>query len=77
MVTIFFYRRAQVVCGVRVMNGPDRYESDLDIDIASLFVSLWRTKGRILLGSLVAAGLAYGVTTLVTPKYNSCHAHFH
>ena len=71
MVTIFFYRRAQAVCGVRVMNGPDRYESDLDIDIASLFVSLWRNKGKILFGSLVATGLAYAVTFAVTPKYNS------
>ncbi len=71
MVTIFFYRRAQAVCGVRVMNGPDRYESDLDIDIASLFVSLWRAKGKILIGSLVATGLAYGLTLAVTPKYNS------
>jgi uncharacterized protein involved in exopolysaccharide biosynthesis/Mrp family chromosome partitioning ATPase len=71
MVTIFFYRRAQAVCGVRVMNGPDRYESGLDIDIASLFVSLWRAKGKILLGSLVATGLAYGLTLAVTPKYNS------
>ena len=53
------------------MNGPDRYESDLDIDIASLFVSLWRNKGKILFGSLVATGLAYGFTTLVTPKYSS------
>ena len=59
MVTIFFYRRVQEVCGVRVMNGPDRYESDLDVDIASLFVSLWRNKGKILLGSLIATGLAY------------------
>ncbi len=53
------------------MNGPDRYESDLDIDIASLFVSLWRAKGRILLGSLTAAGLAYAAAVSVTPKYNS------
>jgi uncharacterized protein involved in exopolysaccharide biosynthesis/Mrp family chromosome partitioning ATPase len=71
MVTIFFYPRAQAVCGVRVMNGPDRYESDLDIDIASLFVSLWRAKGKILLGSLMATALAYGFTIMVTPKYNS------
>jgi uncharacterized protein involved in exopolysaccharide biosynthesis/Mrp family chromosome partitioning ATPase len=71
MVTIFFYLRAQAVCGVCVMNGPDRYESDLDIDIASLFVGLWRAKGRILLGSLMATALAYGFTTMVTPKYNS------
>ena len=53
------------------MNGPDRYESDLDIDIASLFVSLWRSKVKILLGSLLATGLAYGFTLSVTPKYNS------
>jgi uncharacterized protein involved in exopolysaccharide biosynthesis/Mrp family chromosome partitioning ATPase len=71
MVTIFFYLRAQAVCGVRVMNGPERYDAGLDIDIASLFVSLWRAKGRILAGSLIFSGLAYAAAVSVTPKYNS------
>jgi uncharacterized protein involved in exopolysaccharide biosynthesis/Mrp family chromosome partitioning ATPase len=71
MVTIFFYPRAHAVCGVRVMNGPDRYDAGLDIDIASLFVSLWRAKGRILAGSLIFSGLAYAAAISVTPKYNS------
>lgn len=71
MVTIFLYARAHAVCGVRVMNGPTRHETDLDIDIASLFVSLWRNKGRILAGSLIASGLAYAAAITVTPKYNA------
>jgi exopolysaccharide transport family protein len=53
------------------MTGVRSTEPDVDIDIASLFVSLWRNKGKILVGSLVAAGLAYGATLAVTPKYNS------
>jgi uncharacterized protein involved in exopolysaccharide biosynthesis/Mrp family chromosome partitioning ATPase len=53
------------------MNGPERYEPGLDIDIASLFVSLWRAKGRILAGSLIISGLAYAAAVSVTPKYNS------
>jgi uncharacterized protein involved in exopolysaccharide biosynthesis/Mrp family chromosome partitioning ATPase len=53
------------------MTGVRQTEPDVDIDIASLFVSLWRNKGRILVGSLVAAGLAYAVTLTVTPKYNA------
>jgi uncharacterized protein involved in exopolysaccharide biosynthesis/Mrp family chromosome partitioning ATPase len=53
------------------MTGVRQTEPDVDIDIASLFVSLWRNKGKILAGSLVAAGLAYAVTFAVTPKYSS------
>jgi uncharacterized protein involved in exopolysaccharide biosynthesis len=56
---------------VRVMTGVKPTEPDVDIDIASLFVSLWRNKGKILVGSLVAAGLAYGFTFAVTPKYKA------
>jgi uncharacterized protein involved in exopolysaccharide biosynthesis/Mrp family chromosome partitioning ATPase len=53
------------------MTGVRQTEPDVDIDIASLFVSLWRNKGKILGGSLFAAGLAYGVALVVTPKYNA------
>ena len=71
MVTMSVYARVRVCFGVWVMNSAGRFESDMDIDVASLFVSLWRNKGQILLGSLVAAGLAYGVALTVTPKYNA------
>jgi uncharacterized protein involved in exopolysaccharide biosynthesis len=53
------------------MTGVRSTEPDVDIDIASLFVSLWRNKGKILVGSLVAAGLAYGATLTVTEKYSA------
>ena len=53
------------------MTGVNKFESDMDIDIASLFVGLWRNKGKILVGSLIAAGLAFGVALTVTPKYNA------
>lgn len=53
------------------MTGVNKFESDMDIDIASLFVGLWRNKGKILVGSLIAAGLAFGVALMVTPKYNA------
>jgi uncharacterized protein involved in exopolysaccharide biosynthesis/Mrp family chromosome partitioning ATPase len=53
------------------MTGVRQTEPDVDIDIASLFVSLWRNKGRIFAGSLAAAGLAYAITLAVTPKYNA------
>jgi uncharacterized protein involved in exopolysaccharide biosynthesis/Mrp family chromosome partitioning ATPase len=53
------------------MTGVKQTEADVDIDIASLFVSLWRSKSKILVGSLVAAGLAYALTLTVTPKYNA------
>ena len=53
------------------MSSVNKFESDMDIDIASLFVGLWRKKGRILLGSLVAAGLAYAYAVTATPKYSA------
>lgn len=53
------------------MAGANKLDSDVDIDIASLFVSVWRSKSKILLGSLVVAGLAYGATLVISPKYNS------
>ncbi len=53
------------------MTGVRPTEPDVDIDIASLFVSLWRNKGKIFAGSLIAAGLAYAVTRTVTPKFSA------
>ncbi len=53
------------------MNSANRMEGDLDVDVASLFASLWRNKLRILLLSTVAAGVAAAAVLAVSPKYKA------
>jgi uncharacterized protein involved in exopolysaccharide biosynthesis/Mrp family chromosome partitioning ATPase len=53
------------------MTSANRMEGDLDIDVASLFASLWRKKFRILLLSTVAAGVAAAAVLAVSPKYKA------
>lgn len=53
------------------MNSANRMEGDLDVDVASLFASLWRNKFRILLLSTVAAGVAAAAVLAVSPKYKA------
>jgi uncharacterized protein involved in exopolysaccharide biosynthesis/Mrp family chromosome partitioning ATPase len=53
------------------MTSANRMEGDFDIDVASLFASLWRKKFRILLLSTVAAGVAAAAVLAVSPKYKA------
>lgn len=51
------------------MAGANELQGDLDIDVASLFASLWRNKFRILLGSLVITAATAAIVLMVSPKY--------
>lgn len=53
------------------MTSANRVDGDIDIDVASLFASLWRNKLRILLSSAVITGLAAAAVLMVSPKYMS------
>ncbi len=53
------------------MSSANRVEGDLDIDVASLFASLWRSKFKILFASLVITGLAAAAVLTVSPKYRA------
>ncbi len=53
------------------MASANRVEGDLDIDVASLFASLWRSKFKILFASLVITGLAAAAVLMVSPKYRA------
>ena len=53
------------------MSGVNPMDGELDIDVASLFKSLWRKKGKILFTSLVLTGLTAGVVLMVSPKYKA------
>ena len=54
-----------------VMASANRVEGDLDIDVASLFASLWRSKFKILFTSLLITGLAASAVLIVSPKYRA------
>ncbi len=51
------------------MASANRLDGDLDIDVAHLFASLWRSKFKILFWSLVITALAAAVVLMVSPKY--------
>jgi uncharacterized protein involved in exopolysaccharide biosynthesis len=51
------------------MAGANELQGDLDIDVASLFASLWRNKFKILLGSLVITAATAAIVLMVSPKY--------
>ena len=53
------------------MSGVNPMDGELDIDVASLFKSLWRNKGKILFTSLVLTGLTAGAVLTVSPKYKA------
>ena len=53
------------------MASANRVEGDLDIDVASLFASLWRSKFKIFFISLVITGLAAAAVLMVSPKYRA------
>jgi uncharacterized protein involved in exopolysaccharide biosynthesis/Mrp family chromosome partitioning ATPase len=53
------------------MSGVNPMDGELDIDVASLFKSLWRNKGKILFTSLVLTGLTAGAVLMVSPKYKA------
>lgn len=53
------------------MSSVQSSAADVDVDLRQLFASLARNWLRILLGSLVVTGLAFAVTSFVTPLYKS------
>ncbi|HEV2506773.1 MAG TPA: exopolysaccharide transport family protein [Mesorhizobium sp.] len=53
------------------MSSVQSSAADVDVDLRQLFASLGRNWLRILLGSLVVAGLAFAITSFVTPLYKS------
>ena len=52
-----------------VRQGND--SGDLDIDVASLFGSIWRNKGKLLSTAAIVTALAGAVLFVMPPKYNS------
>lgn len=53
------------------MSSVQSGAADVDVDLRQLFASLARSWLRILLGSLLVAGLAFAITSFVTPLYKS------
>ncbi|CAM5768445.1 GumC family protein [Mesorhizobium amorphae] len=53
------------------MSSVQSSAADVDVDLRQLFASLGRNWLRILLGSILVAGLAFAITSFVTPLYKS------
>lgn len=53
------------------MSAGTHVDGDLDIDVASLFGSLWRDKVRLLTTAFLLTGLVAGALFFVSPKYKS------
>ncbi|PLP60893.1 chain-length determining protein [Mesorhizobium loti] len=53
------------------MSSVQSNAADVDVDLRQLFTSLGRNWLRILLGALVVTGLAFAITSFVTPLYKS------
>jgi len=53
------------------MSGQHELTKDVDVDLAGIFASIWRHKGKLLLVATLAAVLAYLVLQTVDPKYKA------
>ncbi len=53
------------------MSGVSGGHQDVDIDLGGLFRAIWRRRGRVLMATVVFAGLAFTGASLMSPQYQS------
>ncbi|MFD1327109.1 Wzz/FepE/Etk N-terminal domain-containing protein [Mycoplana ramosa] len=53
------------------MSGGYGAQDDVDIDLGGLVRAIWRRRRQVLLATVAAAGLAFGVASLIAPTYRS------
>ncbi|WP_198008606.1 GumC family protein [Ahrensia sp. R2A130] len=53
------------------MSGQHELTKDVDVDLAGIFSSIWRHKGKLLLAATLATVLAYFVLQTIDPKYKA------
>ncbi|MEM9734514.1 MAG: Wzz/FepE/Etk N-terminal domain-containing protein [Pseudomonadota bacterium] len=53
------------------MSYQDDHNREIDIDLARVFGSVWRHKGKIILTALVATAIAFVVLQTIEPRYRS------
>lgn len=53
------------------MSGVNGGHQDVDIDLGGLFRAIWRRRGRVLLATVVFAGLAFTGANLMSAQYQS------
>jgi len=70
-VTMFVYGGLQYSVKGVAMSGVRNSHQDVDIDIGRLFLAVWEKKGRVLLATAVITALAFFVTSLIKPDYQS------
>ena len=68
---MFVYGGTQYSVKGVAMSGVRNSHQDVDIDIGRLFLAVWEKKGRVLLATAVVTALAFFVTSLIKPDYQS------
>lgn len=53
------------------MSGGYGAQDDVDIDLGGLARAIWRRRKTVLLATVAAAGLSFGVASLIAPTYRS------
>lgn len=54
------------------MSSGDRYsDQDADIDLGGLVGAIWRRRMLVLLSTVVMGGAAFGISTMVAPRYQA------
>ncbi|WP_438749156.1 GumC family protein [Pararhizobium sp. O133] len=53
------------------MSSVNGGHQDVDIDLGGLFRAIWRRRGRVLMATVVFAGLAFTGASLMSPQYQS------
>ena len=51
------------------MSSVNDGHQDVDIDLGGLFRAIWRQRGRVLLATVVFAGVAFAAANLMSPEY--------
>jgi uncharacterized protein involved in exopolysaccharide biosynthesis/Mrp family chromosome partitioning ATPase len=51
------------------MAGENSSNRDVDIDLGRLVVAIWERKGRIALATILAGGVAFVVSSMMSPQY--------
>jgi uncharacterized protein involved in exopolysaccharide biosynthesis/Mrp family chromosome partitioning ATPase len=63
------YRRRRIL--EPCMSGFRNASEDVDIDLRELFSAVWARRGRVLVITAAAAGLAFAASSIVTPSYRA------
>lgn len=53
------------------MSGGYGAQDDVDIDLGGLARAIWKRRGRVLLATVLSAGLAFAIASMIAPTFSS------